>query len=354
MGRIPIEKCIKDLACFACPVCRGTLSVIQSDKKEEIVCTQCNNRYQTKEDIACLIPAGHDQIKSDIQAFWGALYDAAYKEGEHMFNASNYQEKLEELYRLFKHRNHLAVVEMPVEQLKGKKVLEIGSGAGGHSALFSYKGAHMYSMDLTLDRVASTAKKLEDIENNPDFVCLQADAEILPFPDNYFDIVYSNGVLHHSPDTYGAVQEAYRVLKPGGKAVIMLYARDSFYYWAVLFLKNVLTGNIFRHKNWLGRTTEWMSDKRQKIENPETKVFSKNQIHKLFHRFSNVKIRKNSFVFHQIPIIGKIISRWLGKKTGFSDAGHIIYGQTWRNETRFELIMSNYIGFALSIKAEKS
>src|SRR5205085_5796642 len=57
------------------------------------------------------------------------------------------------------------------------------------------------------------------------------DAETLPFPDNSFDIVYSNGVIHHTPNTRQVVSEIKRVLRPGGRAIVMVYAEDSWHYW---------------------------------------------------------------------------------------------------------------------------
>src|SRR5205085_3449156 len=57
-----------------------------------------------------------------------------------------------------------------------------------------------------------------------------ADAERLDFPDNTFDLIYSHGVLHHTPDTTAAVREVHRVLRPGGRAVVMLYHRNSYNY----------------------------------------------------------------------------------------------------------------------------
>src|SRR5207245_4997879 len=56
------------------------------------------------------------------------------------------------------------------------------------------------------------------------------DAENLDFNDNSFDLVYSHGVLHHTPDTARAVREIHRVLRPGGRAVVMLYHRNSYNY----------------------------------------------------------------------------------------------------------------------------
>ena len=53
------------------------------------------------------------------------------------------------------------------------------------------------------------------------------DSENIPFNDNSFDLVYSNGVIHHTPNTTQVVKEIYRVLKPGGRCIIMVYAENS-------------------------------------------------------------------------------------------------------------------------------
>jgi len=56
-------------------------------------------------------------------------------------------------------------------------------------------------------------------------------AEQLSFPNESFDWVYSHGVLHHTPNTQRAMDEVHRVLKPGGRAIIMLYHKHSFNYF---------------------------------------------------------------------------------------------------------------------------
>lgn len=70
----------------------------------------------------------------------------------------------------------------------------------------------MTSVDITLSRVLARSQKLDLLLPDGDHLCLQADAESLPFSDKTFDIVYSNGVLHHTPDTAGAVRQAHPIL----------------------------------------------------------------------------------------------------------------------------------------------
>lgn len=304
--------------------------------------------------VVSLLPPNKDSIKEDIQDFWDELYAAAYAEEDATRAAEELNAQMPSLDELFRHREHLAAVEMDPNHLSGKTVLEIGSGAGAHSAFFRWHGAHVVSTDLTLSRVAATAQKLQMIKGQGDYCSLQSDAERLPFADNLFDIVYSNGVLHHTPDTDGCIQEVYRVLKPGGVAVIMLYAKHSFYYWfTIYFLKGLLLGNRFRYSNWLGRVTEWMASTPQPRTNPETKVYSAKGIHALFRSFSSLTIRKHSFQIQQLPILGPRVSRILGRQYGQNSAGNLLYGHPWRNEAPWELAIGRWLGFCLNIKAVK-
>src|ERR687883_951599 len=111
---------------------------------------------------------------------------------------------------------------------RGLRVLEIGCGLGTDGAQFARAGADYTGVDLT-DAAVSLARRNFELQNLAGEV-RTADAENLDFPDASFDLVYSHGVLHHTPDTERAVREVHRVLKPGGRAVVMLYHRDSYNY----------------------------------------------------------------------------------------------------------------------------
>lgn len=112
---------------------------------------------------------------------------------------------------------------------RDKSVLEIGCGNGADGVMFAKHGARYTGVDLTEAAVEATARHFAVMGLTGEFRV--ENAEQLSFADNSFDIVYSYGVIHHTPDPEKALQEIYRVLKPGGQAMIMLYHKQSFNYY---------------------------------------------------------------------------------------------------------------------------
>lgn len=100
------------------------------------------------------------------------------------------------------------------ERWRGKRVLEIGVGLGADHERFARAGAELWGIDLTDRAVALTQARFEQLGLSSHLQV--GDAENLPFEDGFFDLVYSWGVIHHSPDTAQAAREILRVLKPGG------------------------------------------------------------------------------------------------------------------------------------------
>ena len=115
------------------------------------------------------------------------------------------------------------------KKFAGKTLLEVGCGLGTDLLEFAKGGAIVTGVDLTPQSIELVKKRfaLADIPVD----ARVSDAEHLPFGDNSFDVVYSFGVLHHTPNTQQAIDEVYRVLKPGGKIVIMLYHKNSLHVW---------------------------------------------------------------------------------------------------------------------------
>lgn len=117
---------------------------------------------------------------------------------------------------------------VPFAAGKGKDVLEIGCGNGADGALFAQQGARYTGVDLTETAVAATREHFA-VLGLPGVFQVE-NAEHLSFDDSSFDLVYSYGVLHHTPNPRIAVEEVRRVLRPGGQAIVMLYHKNSFNY----------------------------------------------------------------------------------------------------------------------------
>ena len=100
--------------------------------------------------------------------------------------------------------------------LHGKYLLDLGCGAGENSVYFATKGARCIAADYSPGMV-DVALKLA-AANQVQVEGKVVNAMAIDFPDNTFDIVYASNLLHHIPDPRLAIQEMYRVLKPGGKA----------------------------------------------------------------------------------------------------------------------------------------
>lgn len=123
----------------------------------------------------------------------------------------------------------------------GKQLLEIGCGMGTDLMQFARAGAKCFGVDLTPRSVEITRHRFSLFGEQGAFMV--ADGERLPFASESFDVVYSNGVLHHTPDTAGAIVEVHLVLLKGGKAKVMLYHRTSFNYLVEIVLpRGVLAG----------------------------------------------------------------------------------------------------------------
>ena len=126
----------------------------------------------------------------------------------------------------------------------GRDVLEIGVGGGADYVKFLRAGAKVTGIDLTEAAVNFVRARLEGLGLEGDVRV--ADAENLPFPDAAFDLVYSYGVLHHSPDTGRALAEAYRVLKAGGELKVMVYSDFSMAGLMLWVVHGLLKGRPFR------------------------------------------------------------------------------------------------------------
>jgi len=215
------------------------------------------------------------EAKAEVRSFWD---EAAC--GERLLLASTdragFSAQAVERYRL----EPYIIAFAGFDRWRGKRVLEIGVGLGADHQRFVEAGANTTGIDLTPRAIGMTQQRLEAFGLSSDLQV--ADAEALPFPTAAFDLVYSWGVIHHSPDTPAVVAEILRVLKPGGHARVMIYSK-----WSLVGM--MLWG---RYALLRGRPFTSLADIYSRhLESPGTKAYSVDQTKRLFARFSDVRIR---------------------------------------------------------------
>jgi len=221
------------------------------------------------------------------------------------------------------------------EKARGLKVLEIGCGLGTDGAQFAEAGAFYTGVDLTDAAVELARRRFELFGLSGKFQT--ADAENLDFAKESFDLVYSHGVLHHTPETGKAIREIHRVLRPGGRAMVMLYHRGSYNYrvnisvlrragaqlleWeAGIKLVHRITGepldSLREHAKLLRtekesylRPEEFLSQNTDGAGNPLARVYSRQEARELFKDFSEVTLRSYFLNKRWLPVIGSLLPR---------------------------------------------
>ena len=218
---------------------------------------------------------GDEQLKSRVRDFWeqgpcGSWFATSAKYSREYFD------EIEE---------HRYSVEPFIHQFaqftrfRARKVLEIGVGAGTDHLQFARAGALLSGIDLTDAAIEMVAKRLAFEGLTSDL--RRADAEQLPFAPDFFDYVYSWGVLHHTPDTEKAIAEVYRVCKPGGRVCIMLYHRYS-----LVALKVWLLHAMFKLRPFRSLTDVLYHH----MESIGTKAYSRHEIGRIFRAFARVSV----------------------------------------------------------------
>jgi len=167
------------------------------------------------------------------------------------------------------------------DRWRGRDVLEVGVGLGTDFVRFVRAGARATGIDLTEAAVDAVRRRLDYEVLSADLRV--ADAESLPFDDSSFDLVWSYGVLHHTPDTARALGEIRRVIRPDGEVRVMLYARHSWLGFGAWVRWALLRG-----RPWLSIADVLAAE----LESPGTKAYTEDELRLLFRDFSSVELTR--------------------------------------------------------------
>jgi ubiquinone/menaquinone biosynthesis C-methylase UbiE len=279
------------------------------------------------------MPDQNDNLKERVRAFWqanpcGVKFADAAPGTRHFYD-------LVEAHRYTKEW-HIPIAA-DFAGARGLKVLEVGCGLGTDGAQFAEAGADYIGVDLT-DEAVELARTRFNLFHLPGKF-QTADAENLPFAESSFDLVYSHGVLHHTPETGKAIKEIHRVLKPRGRAMVMLYHRGSYNYRVNIsvlrragarLLKSEkgikfvhrITGepveSLREHAKLLKtekesylKPAEFLNQNTDGAGNPLARVYSRTEARELFKNFSEVTLKTYFLNKRWMPVIGRLLPRSL-------------------------------------------
>lgn len=193
------------------------------------------------------------------------------------------------------------------------RVLDVGCGNGYILAKFEGAGATSFGIDLTAKALELTNARLNlaGLEAK----LLQADATELPFPDHAFDLVYSLGVLHHSPNTEQCFGEIQRVLRPGGKIVAMLYNKNSIFY------RLRIPAMKFFNPQFRGWNIQEICNYLDGPGNPLGKFYKRKDIKRMLKGFSQLRFQPYFFSYLHFPgkpnIFPKFLCDLIGRHFGW-------------------------------------
>jgi SAM-dependent methyltransferase len=166
------------------------------------------------------------------------------------------------------------------EDVRGKRVLDVGCGMGRFSDVILRWGGEVYALDLSFAVDAASA----NLGGRPGFHVAQASVFELPFPPETFDLIFSFGVLDHTPDCERAFKALPPLLKPGGKVAIWIYSIHTY-------------------------RPDSVDERRDRLYRHYTSRMSPRTLHALCRMLCRVRVKHHGlwhmalpgFVFHAIP-----------------------------------------------------
>jgi ubiquinone/menaquinone biosynthesis C-methylase UbiE len=197
----------------------------------------------------------NEQLKEQVRAYWNRASCGTEFIEQEKYSAIYFDEIEQFRYTIEPEIFSFA----QFSRFHGKKVLEVGVGAGTDFLQWVRSGAIAYGIDLTEEAIHNAKLRL-DLYGLEAAELQVADAEQLPYEDNFFDVTYSWGVIHHSPDMEQCFKEIVRVTKPGGIIKVMVYNKHSLFAFYRYLLCGLFKGRpfakwddiLFRHQESIG------------------------------------------------------------------------------------------------------
>tara|TARA_B100001996_G_C18589775_1_gene565614 strand:- start:112 stop:1086 length:975 start_codon:yes stop_codon:yes gene_type:complete len=219
---------IKFLDYLVCPNCRGNLFIESLETKKIILndklkCKLCKNKYSVIEGVPILM----DEIgkmkttKDSFSDEWKLRYHGFFE--KHLSSGYSKDDRYKKI---------LNKLEIDKNVLKNKLFLDAGCGDGEYGSEMAINNPQtlVFLSDIS-NGVKYTKEKLINADNA---IVVQCDLMNPPFKEGIFDFIWSDGVLHHTQNTYEAFSSVDKLVKDGGKFYAWFYPnyKKSYYLLA--------------------------------------------------------------------------------------------------------------------------
>lgn len=199
---------------LVCPFCNNNELHLNAENKEsgiikegKITCPKCNKSYEIKRSVPRFVKADYDVDTFSFE--WNKFHDVQI---DILNKTSDSKETFSKKTGFYKN------------DVKGKLILDAGIGAGRYADIVSQWGGEVIGIDLSF--AVDAAQK--NIGKRTNVHVMQADIFNLPLKNNIFDVIYSIGVLHHTPDTKKAFLSLLPYLKSGGEIAVYIYSKNLY------------------------------------------------------------------------------------------------------------------------------
>ncbi len=223
-------------------------------------------------------PAG-GSVTADVRTYWNQhIHDLEIT--SHPVGSPGFFEDLDQYH--FEKLHHLTRL-VAFDGYRGKKVLDVGCGAGTDLVRFAKGGALVTGVDLSSSAIGLAQQNFAIQGLAADL--READGEQLPFADETFDVVYAHGVVQYTADDRRLVAECRRVLRSDGIAIVQVYNRIS----------------------WLNALSKLMKVPLEHEDAPVLRKYSAAELRTLLKDFRDVRIVEERF-----PVKSRLHGGWKG------------------------------------------
>jgi len=232
------------------------------------------------------------QVDERNAAFWDELCGSTLAQQLGITDAS--LESLERFDAAYLELYPYLAGYLPGAEARGQSVLEMGLGYGTVGQLLASRGLDYHGLDIAEGPVRMVQERLSMLGiDDPERRVVRGSALEIPHPDESFDHVVTIGCLHHTGDTGAGVSEVHRVLRPGGRALVMIYNRRSYRR-----LKAALKDLPGRLRGAPTDDEEVRGSYDRNLEGeaaPATEYFSKAEARRMFTAFASMRVRRENF-----------------------------------------------------------